>query len=227
MAGGNELALRAKYDSEALERLKHQYQPLVAARVMLHMGFCRPEYLEAGYQALEEAVTSYQPEKGSFTGHLRQILKHRLIDLRRREKIDKMVPESSLSEEHRTQAVNAASIAAHREQTETEQRREEIMLYQKELARLGLTFQEVAAVSPKHEATKQACRRIIRHLLLHPDLLEKTRAGRLPSAELADALEVSAKTLERHRKYLVACAVAVAGDYHCIAGYILDRRGNA
>ena len=227
MESRNDLILRAKYDSAAMERLKHQYHPLVAARVMLHMGFCRPEYMEAGYQALEEAVASYQPGKGGFTGHLRQVLKHRLIDLRRREKIDKMLPESSLSEEHRVQAVNAASLAAHREQTEAQQRREEVLLYQEELARLGLTFQEIAAASPKHEATKQACRKITRHLMRHPDLMEKARLGRLPATELAADLEISAKTLERHRKYLIACAVAVAGDYHCIAGYILDRRDEA
>lgn len=227
MTVGSELALRAKHDTEAMERLKRQYQPLVAARVMLHMGFYRPEYMEAGYQALEEAVMSYQPDKGGFTGYLRRILKFRLIDLRRREKLDRMLPESSLSEEHRVRAVNEASVAAHREQEEADSRREEIERYQEALSRLGLTLQEVAAASPKQEATRSACRRACRYMLLHPELLDRACMGRVPGKELSEALDVGLKTWERHRKYLVACAVAVAGDFHCISGYILDREGEA
>ena len=55
MAGGNELAVQARRDDEAMQRLKHQYQPLVAARIVLHMGFYRPEYMEAGLEAVEDS----------------------------------------------------------------------------------------------------------------------------------------------------------------------------
>ena len=51
--------------------------------------------------------------------------------------------------------------------------------------------------------------------------------GLYAGKELSEALDVSSKTWERHRKYLIACAVAVAGDYHCISGYILSREGKA
>ena len=138
MTGVNELARRAKHSPEAMERLKQQYQPLIAARVMLHMGFWRPEYMEAGQAAVEEAAESWREEKGSFTTHLRQVLKFRLIDLRRREKVDKVVPVSSLSEEKRVQAVNAASVSAHREEEEVLRRREEIAQFASELEALGL-----------------------------------------------------------------------------------------
>lgn len=227
MTGVNELARRAKHSPEAMERLKQQYQPLIAARVMLHMGFWRPEYMEAGQAAVEEAAESWREEKGSFTTHLRQVLKFRLIDLRRREKVDKVVPVSSLSEEKRVQAVNAASVSAHREEEEVLRRREEIAQFASELEALGLTLQEVAEASPKHAATRQACRRICRYMRLNPDALEKARAGRVPVSELSGALDIGVKTIERHRKYLAACAVALAGEYHCIAEYILSREGEA
>jgi len=227
MAGGNELAVQARQDAGAMQRLKQQYQPLVAARVILHMGFYRPEYLEAGMEAVEEAVMSYRPDKGSFTTHLRGVLKFRLIDLRRREKLDKVVPASSLSEEHHTHAVNRASISAYQEEMETARRREEIERYREELFRLNLTLQEVADSAPKHASTREACRKACRYMLKHPSLMEKALSGRIPGKELSDALGVSPKTWERHRKYLVACAVAVSGDYHCISGYILSREGKA
>lgn len=225
MAGTNETALRARHDPDAMERLKHQYQPLIAARIMLHMGFYRPEYMEAGHEAVEEAVMSYNADRGSFTTHLRQVLKYRLIDLRRREKVDKVVPASSLSEEHHTHAVNTASISAYQEEMDTQRRREEIEHFRSELEELGITLQEVAASSPKHAATRQACQRACRYMMHNPELLSKACSGRIPIRELSDELEISQKTFERHRKYLVACAIAVAGEYHCISGYILSREG--
>ena len=45
--------------------------------------------------------------------------------------------------------------------------------------------------------------------------------------ELSELLEVHPKTLERHRKYLVACAVALNKEYRCIMDYILSREGDA
>lgn len=227
MEGGRELALRARHDPESMERLKKQYQPLLIARVMLHMGFYRPEYVESAEEALEEAVFSYQPDKGSFTAHLRQVLKFRLIDLRRREKLDRVVPESSLSEEHHTHAVNAASVAAYHRESEAQRRREEIEHFQDELAARGLTIQEIAASAPKHAATRQACRLACRYMLANPELLQRALSGRVPARELSEALEVSMKTWERHRKYLVACAIAVSGDFACIADYILSGEGKA
>lgn len=221
------LVLRARYNTEAMERLKHHYQPLIAARVMLHMGFWRPEYMEAGCEALEEAVQSYREEKGSFTTHFRQVLKYRLIDLRRREKVDKVVPTSSLSEEHHTRAVNDASISAYHEEVEVSRRREEILMFQQELQALGLSMQEIASASPKHAETRAVCRRACRMMRVNPDLLERAARGRLPVSELSGLLEINPKTLERHRKYLVACAVALVGEHHCILDYIFSGEGTA
>ncbi len=227
MTTPSQQAVRARHDPEAMERLKHQFQPMIVARIMLHMGFCRPEYMEAGRLAVEEAVMTYQMEKGGFTTHLRQVLSRRLIDLRRKEKVDRVVPISSLSEEQREHIVSGASVAAYQEEMDIQRRREEIGRFRAELALAGLTLQEVATSAPKHAETRKACRRACRYMMLNRDLLEKARSGRVPVRELSDALEVSPKTWERHRKYLVACAIAVAGEYHCISGYILSREGES
>ncbi len=227
MTDTRELALQAKYNPEAMQRLKQQYQPLIAARVMLHMGFLRPEYIEAGRDAAEEAVMSYRPEKGSFTAHFRQVLKFRLIDLRRKEKVDKVVPVSSLSEEHRAHAVNEASLSAYRQDLEVQHRREEIEMFRDDLQALGLTLQDVASASPKQAETRSLCRRACRYLRLNPGLLKKAAGGRVPIRELSELLNVRPKTLERHRKYLVACAVALNQEYQCIMEYILSREGEA
>ena len=210
-----------------MEQLRRQYHPMLAARVMLHMGFWRPEYMESAQLAVEEAVASYISEKGSFTAHLKQVLKFRLIDLRRREKVDRVVPVSSLSEEHHAHAVNQASLAAYREESEVQRRKEEIELFTHDLRALGLSLQEVAAASPKQAETRRICRRACRYLRLNPELLKKAAGGRVPLRELSELLDVNIKTLERHRRYLAACAVAIDKEYHCIMEYILSREGEA
>jgi len=170
---------------------------------------------------------SYRQEKGSFTTHLRQVLKFRLIDLRRKEKVDQVVPVSSLSDAHHTRAVNAASLSVHQEEAEAQRRKEEIGLFQADLSALGLTLQEIAAASPKQAETRRICRRACRILRANPELLRKAAGGRVPLKELSELLDVNIKTLERHRKYLVACAVALEKEYHCIMEYILSREGEA
>jgi RNA polymerase sigma factor len=107
----------------------------------------------------------------------------------------------------------------------TQARREEINLFLNDLTALGLTLKEVADASPKQAETRKICRRACRYLRVNPDLLQKAAGGRVPMKELSELLEIHPKTLERHRKYLVACAVALNKEYHCIMEYILSREG--
>ena len=52
-----------------------------------------------------------------------------------------------------------------------------------------------------------------------PALLERTAdTGRLPMRELAQASGVDKKTMERHRRYLVAILVAFTNGYDVIRG---------
>ena len=60
----------------------------------------------------------------------------------------------------------------------------------------------------------------------NPALLDKLeQTGRLPMQQLADATGVERKTLERHRKYLVAFLLAFTNGYEIIRGHLcqLDR----
>ena len=57
--------------------------------------------------------------------------------------------------------------------------------------------------------------------LAHPALLKKVEeSGKLPIAELSQSSGVEKKTLERHRKYLVAILLAFTNGYEIIRGHL-------
>ena len=65
-------------------------------------------------------------------------------------------------------------------------------------------------------------------LLEHPPLMEKLRASKmLPIRELSLASGVVRKILERHRRYIIAGAEILDGDFPILAGYLAFVKGGA
>ena len=74
---------------------------------------------------------------------------------------------------------------------------------------------------PRQSRTLTACRRVLDFARANPELLERVeRTGKLPMAELAAGSGVEKKTLERHRKYLVAILLAFTNGYAIIRGHL-------
>ena len=99
--------------------------------------------------------------------------------------------------------------------------RAEIQEFGRKLEQFGLTFSHVADHCPRQERTLAACRRVLDCALAHPALLKKVEeSGKLPIAELSQSSGVEKKTLERHRKYLVAILLAFTNGYEIIRGHL-------
>ena len=98
---------------------------------------------------------------------------------------------------------------------------QEIREFGEQLGRFGITFSDVADNCPKQERTLTACRRVLEYARSHPELLDRlVESGRLPIHELAVGSGVDKKTLERHRKYLVAILLAFTNGYEIIRGHL-------
>ena len=70
-------------------------------------------------------------------------------------------------------------------------------------------------------AAAAACRRVLDYARANPALLEKVaETGQLPMNELALGSGTERKTLERHRKYLVAILLAFTNGYEIIRGHL-------
>ena len=99
--------------------------------------------------------------------------------------------------------------------------RREIQEFSEKLAQFGLTFSDVADNCPRQERTLAACRRVLDYARANPQLLDRlAETGRLPMNELASGSGTDKKTLERHRKYLVAVLLAFTNGYEIIRGHL-------
>ena len=183
--------------------------------------------------AFSESVQSYDPEKGGFRSLASLIIKRRLTDHMRSEgrhmgeiSVAPGVFSDSIKEDEadgisysvRSQIAKASAGAAN---DDAERAREEISAMQTILAEYGFSFFDLAESSPKAEKTKKSCARAICTLIASAILMAAMRLKRrLPIKQLSDASGVVRKILDRHRKYIIASAEILDGDFPILASYL-------
>jgi RNA polymerase sigma factor len=134
---------------------------------------------------------------------------------------------TSLDEEYYDdeQMENPSEVAAakdrHQLETEAWYRREEILEFQAQLKKYKLTFEDLIDSSPKHRDARESAVQVARLVYLDQSLREKVIIkGRLPIKDLIDRVEVSKKTLERNRKFIIALVLILDGDYEYLKDYL-------
>lgn len=179
--------------------------------------------------AFDEAITRYSPDGGRlFLGFAETVITRRLIDYTRQEsKHAASVPYSAFDRptEAGDHPANHAEIvqamAAYQFEVSAEDRRLEIVAFTEELAAYGITFADLVELSPRHQDSREMLLRmggtIARSVTMHAILREKKQ---LPVKELCQSEPVSRKTVERHRKYLIAVALIASGAYPYLKQYI-------
>ena len=80
---------------------------------------------------------------------------------------------------------------------------------------------DVAANCPKQQRTLEACRKALQYARENPELLEDLLGTRrLPISRLSEGSGVERKTLERHRKYMIALLLIYTNGYEIIRGHL-------
>ena len=89
------------------------------------------------------------------------------------------------------------------------------------MADFGVTFSDVADNSPRQERTLEACKNAIRYAAENTQLLEELlKTKKLPMAKLVSGSGAERKTLERHRKYILAMLLIQTNGYEIIRGHL-------
>ena len=89
------------------------------------------------------------------------------------------------------------------------------------LDKYGIAFMELAEASPKAGKTKTVCGSAVRFLAQNPLLLhEMRRTKSLPLKIIEKNKNLPRKVLERHRKYIIAGAEIISGDYPILSEYL-------
>lgn len=227
--------LRAKESDDAFADLVEANRSFIlrcASETVHHYVTDSDDEWSVALMAFSEAVRGYEGGKGSFHGFAALVIKRRVLDyLRSQSRFDELsvTPDAfdgSLDED------TATGMELHVQQRMAEEARDaaddtqeraraEIASVQEILGLYGFSFFDLAECSPKTEKTKRSCAAAIRALLASLALLAKMRLARLlPIKELSAESGVVRKILERHRKYIIASAEILDGDFPILAGYL-------
>lgn len=219
---------KAQTDSKAADELIQKYLPFIKSETAKFLKYFPDEgqdELSIAMFAFYEAVLSYRREKGIFLKLAAVSIKNRLIDYRHKEQrhmgaVSLDMPDSK--EDNRTLGDQLAN-----EKDELEERhyrsatKEEIQEFSAQLETFGLTLSDVADNCPKQERTRLVCMEVLDYARRHPSLLDQLiKTRKLPLAQLAVGANVDRKTLERHRRYLVAILLAYTNGFEIIRGHL-------
>ena len=186
--------------------------------------------------AFSEALNAYDLSKGNFYPFASVVIKRRVVDLLRRDQRRKNEipadtggtefldpsddPSSSISSEvMKKEALLAEEKEAER--VRSEEIKDEIQELSRLFSEYGFSFMDLTECSPKAGKTKDSTALAIRTLLSSPEMMGSLKEKKvLPMKELTEKSGVSRKIIDRHRRYVIACALILGGSYPLVAGYI-------
>ena len=218
----------AKEDMEAADRLIGSYMPFIKSETAKFLK--RPpmeghdDELSIAMIAFHEAVRGYSRSRGAFLKYAAMIMKSRLIDYRRKEQRHGNVIslDAPAGEDDAPLSDTIADETDHNEAyVVREATRAEIEELTRQMREFGVSLSDVADNCPKQQRTLEACRKALWHAKEHPELLDELlKTTRLPIARLSEGSGTERKTLERHRKYMVALLLIYTNGYEIIRGHL-------
>lgn len=217
----------AKEDNDKADALIRQYIPFIRAEASKFLGQLCTESDDAysiAMIAFHEAILGYSRERGAFLNYAALLIRNRLIDEQRKEKRHQghLSLDATDGEDDRTLLEQVADHRDHyAESHNLEATRQEIAELAAVMAGFGVTFTDIADNSPRQDRTRLACLAAIRHAIEDRSLLDRLlETKKLPLQQLAAGSGIDRKTLERHRKYILAMLLIQTNGYEIIRGHL-------
>lgn len=216
-------------DTDMHDYLLKSYQPFTAKAVSevckRYIDPLTDDEFSIGLLAFNEAIFLYSPEKGnSFLSFAKLIVKRKVIDyIRYNSKRQNYLSFDQFYDEE--QMENPAEISVVIDQYYEEQdainRREETLDYREKLREFNLSLSELAEASPKHRDARDNAVKIARMLVNDNELKEYVLTKKkLPIKKIEKRVQVSRKTLERNRKFILAIFIVLNGNYVYLQDYL-------
>lgn len=209
-----------------------EYQPYVAK---VTSRFCkryidpaRDDEFAIALAAFNEAISQFSHQTGrSFLSFAETVIRRRLIDyVRKEQRFSQQVPYSSFEvEDEEENILNPVeihqAIREYEQQKGMEERRSEIQELNRVLQEFDISFSDLVDCSPKHADSRETLIGIGVMLSNDSQMMRTLLSKRmLPIKDLLDVTEVSRKTLERNRKYIIAVAIIHNGPYPYLRDYL-------
>ncbi len=221
-------------DREARDRLLREFMPFIlktASRATgryLHQGV--DDEISVALLAFNEAIDSFQMQKGGFLGFAETVVRRRLVDhFRRHRARGQEVTWTELEVEDEEGDVRNPALDRVAEMTwnfaqEEQDRRQEIEEFQILLQRYGISLEELAAGCPKHRDARERAIQIARTVSEDRAMRQSViQRHELPLKALAGLPGVRRKTIERHRRYIIAVVLVLMHDLPHLREYVLGQ----
>lgn len=221
-------------NKEVLHELLSSYTPFMkktASFVCKRFISEQDDEYSIAMSAFHDAIEHFEQDKNaSFLTFAHLLIRRKLIDYIRKEARRKEIslgqmtdydenPSSSFSILESTNSFEQFTATQ-----QAEERKHQITVYESMLKPYGLSFQELVKVSPSHEDSRKTAIQIAQLVAETEEFYEVLQTKKkLPIKELEELVDVSRKTLERQRKYIIAIAILLKSDLHYIKDYLKGR----
>lgn len=220
-------------DEQLLNMVLEDYKPFIkktVSSVCKRFIYESDDEFSIGLIAFHDAILKYNHQRGSsIISFSEVIIKRKVIDyIRKNGKIQDISFDFSLFENGEDSPGltidQIVSVEEFGKQEEARKRREEILYFQEQLAQYKLSFHDLVEQSPKHEDARLNAIEIAKKVVSSPELLDYlTEKRRLPIKKLEKQVNVTRKTIERNRKYIIAISLILIGDYVYLRDYLKGR----
>lgn len=233
-----QLVYAAKEDLGKADDLIRDYIPFIrseASKCTSKLCTEQDDEFSIAMLAFHEAILGYERGRGTFLGYASMRIRSRLIDYRRQEARHRghvsLYAESGEDGDGTVLDQLADGRDAYRESDDLEAAKQEIEELSAVMEGFGVCFSDVAENSPKQERTLAACAAAIRYAAGNRHLLDELlRTKKLPLQALVLGSGAERKTLERHRKYILAMLLIQTNGYEIVRGHlrhVLNGEGGA
>lgn len=220
-----------------LERFIEAHEAFVLRCASRHAGFAvtrSDDEYSVALLAFYEAIKGYDPASGPFGAYASLVIGRRLADhYRSQHRFDAETPlapqtfDGTVDRESADAAMQQA-VAEQMSEAKPVSAQDEIEAANTVFEKYGFAFYDLAASSPKSDKTRRSCAAAVGTLLHSPVLFASMQSAHsLPIKALAQQCGVSARTITRHRDYIVAAALLIDGDYPILCTYLQTMRKEA
>ncbi len=228
-------AVRARQDAPFLERFIAAHEPFIlraASRCCGRRITREDDEFSVALLAFNEAVKGYDSSSGPFGAFAGLVVGRRLADYHR--SLSRFEAEVPLTPQVFDGDVDPDGADAPMQYSVKEKiasatqhsAKEEIEAADEELKPYGFSFYELEKCAPRTQKTRRACACAVEALLSTATLFAGLQNSHcLPITALSKESGVAVKLLERHRKFIIAAALLLDGDYPVLS-YRLKRSIN-
>lgn len=225
-------------DAEARNQLLREFTPFILKVASRATGrYLRPgvdEEISVALMAFNEAIDGFRTERGGFLSFAETVVRRRLVDYFRHSKPSSQemtwteLEVEDAEGEVRNPAMDRVAEVAWAIAEDQENRRQEIKEFEEVLDRHGISFRELAEGCPKHRDARERAIQIAR-LVAQNEKMRESVAERheLPLKALAEIPGVRRKTVERHRRYIMAVVLVLIHDFPYLKEYVLNQEAGA